>query len=88
MAVGVGLYLLWLAIALPGLQPDPRLRALASLRRPGNLVAGLVFAQLCAGVVNVMLSAPGWMQLLHLALSTALWTAMVVLTLAAHQRQM
>lgn len=77
LAVGVGLYLLWFSIALPAMPgTDP------SVRKLGNLVAGLVLAQLCAGVVNIMLSAPGWMQLLHLALATCLWTALVVLALA------
>jgi cytochrome c oxidase assembly protein subunit 15 len=79
LAVGVGLYLLWLSIALPGMSgvdADP------TVRRLGNLVAGLVLAQLCAGMANIMLSAPGWMQLVHLALATCLWTAVVVLALA------
>lgn len=75
LAVGVGFYLLWLAIALPGMPAGP------SVRRLGNIVAGLVVAQLCAGVVNIMLSAPGWMQLVHLALATSLWVALVVLGL-------
>jgi cytochrome c oxidase assembly protein subunit 15 len=79
LAVGVGLYLLWLAIALPGM---PGVDADPMVRRLGNLVAGLVLAQLCAGVANIMLSAPGWMQLVHLALATCLWTAVVVLALA------
>ncbi len=77
LAVLVGLYLLWLAIALP------KLPARDDVRRLGNVVAGLVVAQLCAGVVNIMLSAPGWMQLVHLALATAVWIAVVVLALAA-----
>jgi heme a synthase len=75
LATGVGLYLLWLAITLPGLP------ATATVRRLGNIVAGLVVAQLCAGVVNIMLLAPGWMQLVHLALATSLWVALVVLAL-------
>jgi heme a synthase len=79
-AVVVGLVLLWLAIALPGMPDNPRVRML------GNVVAGLVVAQLCAGVVNVMLSAPGWMQLVHLGLATCLWIALVLLTLTASQR--
>jgi cytochrome c oxidase assembly protein subunit 15 len=85
LAIGVGLYLLWFSIALPGM---PGADADPSVRRLGNLVAGLVLAQLCAGVVNIMLSAPGWMQLVHLALATCLWTAIVVLALAglSHQR--
>lgn len=77
LAVASGLYLLWLAIALPGMPNQPRVRSL------GNLVAGLTVAQLCAGVVNIMLSAPGWMQLVHLALATCLWIALVLLSLAA-----
>jgi heme a synthase len=79
IAIGVGLYLLWFAIAvptMPGVDTDP------SVRRLGNLVAGLVLAQLCAGVANIMLSAPGWMQLVHLALATCVWTAVVLLGLA------
>ncbi len=80
-AVVVGLYLLWLAIALPGMSDK------LELRRLGNLVAGLVVAQLCAGVVNIMLSAPGWMQLVHLALATCLWIVLVLLTLSAAQKQ-
>lgn len=78
LAVGVGLYLLWLAITLPG--AEPRTRPIA------NVCAGLVIAQLCAGVVNVMLSAPGWMQLVHLALATGLWIAFVLLTLEASEQ--
>lgn len=78
LAVGVGLFLLWFSIALPGMGGDSD----PTVRRLGNLVAGLVLAQLCAGVVNIMLSAPGWMQLVHLALATCLWTALVVLALA------
>ena len=82
LAIGSALYLLWLAVALPGLGSEAR----PDLRKLGNIVAGLVLAQVSAGVVNIMLSAPGWMQLLHLALATMLWTALVVLTLAAAQR--
>lgn len=77
LAVVCGLFLLWLAIALPGA------KASATLRRSGNLLAGLVVAQLCAGVVNIMLSAPGWMQLVHLGLATALWIALVTFALIA-----
>jgi cytochrome c oxidase assembly protein subunit 15 len=77
LAVAAGLYLLWLAVALPGMPNQPAVRTF------GNLVAGLTVAQLCAGVVNIMLSAPGWMQLVHLAIATVLWIALVLLSLAA-----
>lgn len=35
----------------------------------------LVLAQLGAGVINIGLSAPGWLQVLHLALANLLWMA-------------
>lgn len=78
LAVGSGLYLLWVAITLPGVgeSPAPGVRTLA------NVVAGLTVAQLSAGVVNIMLSAPGWMQLVHLGLATCLWIGLVLLTLS------
>jgi cytochrome c oxidase assembly protein subunit 15 len=44
-----------------------------------RLVIALVFAQVGAGVLNILLSAPGWMQVVHLALATSLWLALVVL---------
>ena len=34
--------------------------------------------QLVAGVVNVMLLAPVWMQLFHLLLADALWIVLVL----------
>ncbi|HEV8550110.1 MAG TPA: COX15/CtaA family protein, partial [Polyangiaceae bacterium] len=44
-----------------------------------HAVLALTGAQVTAGVVNVLLSAPGWLQILHLALSLALWVALVLL---------
>lgn len=81
LAVATGLYLLWISIALPGMPDEPQ------VRRFGNLVAGLTVAQLCAGVVNIMLSAPGWMQLVHLGIATCLWIALVLLSLAVLSSQ-
>lgn len=52
-----------------------------TVRRWGSWVLVLTVVQLCAGVINVMLSAPGWMQVVHLLLGTALWVAAVVFTL-------
>jgi heme A synthase len=40
---------------------------------------GLVFVQLIAGVVNVILLAPVWMQILHLLLADLLWVLLVLL---------
>ena len=46
-------------------------------------VAGLVGLQLLAGAVNVMLAAPIFMQLVHLALADALWISLVVFCASA-----
>jgi heme A synthase len=48
-------------------------------RRFGHAVAGLAVVQVVAGVVNVVLLAPVWMQLVHLLLADALWIALVLL---------
>jgi heme a synthase len=40
---------------------------------------GLVFVQLVAGAINVLLLAPVWMQLVHLLLADILWIALVLL---------
>lgn len=42
-------------------------------RRMQSAIAALVTVQLAAGAVNVLLLAPVWMQLFHLALAAALW---------------
>jgi heme A synthase len=47
------------------------------------VVAALVFLQLAAGAVNIVLLAPVWMQILHLLLADLLWVALVVTTLEA-----
>jgi len=47
--------------------------------RLGRSVAALALTQLVAGLVNVMLLAPVWMQLLHLLLADALWISLVLL---------
>jgi heme A synthase len=42
-------------------------------------VALLAMIQLLAGLINVVLLAPVWMQLLHLLLADALWITLVLL---------
>jgi heme a synthase len=39
----------------------------------------LVFTQLCAGTLNLVLLAPVWMQILHLLLADSLWIGLVLL---------
>jgi len=46
-----------------------------------RFVAAAVIAQVLAGVVNILLSAPGWMQIVHLLLANVLWISLIFLTL-------
>ena len=39
----------------------------------------MVAGQITAGVVNLLLSAPVWMQMIHLLLADALWISLVLL---------
>jgi len=65
----------------------------ARLRQPGNDVKrwsttliALVFVQLGAGAVNLLLHAPIWLQLVHLLLSDLVWIALVLLGCATIQQ--
>lgn len=52
-------------------------------RRLGPSLAALVFVQLAAGAVNIILLAPVWMQLIHLLLANLVWVTLVAMTLEA-----
>lgn len=79
IAVGVGLYVLFVAHTVASPQ------ASAAVRRWGGVVMLGVLVQVGAGVVNILLSAPGWLQVVHLLLGTGLWIAVVFLALAARE---
>lgn len=49
------------------------------LRQTVKWVLGLVSLQVTLGVINVILYAPGWMQLIHLLVADVLWIAAVLL---------
>ena len=52
--------------------------ALASGGRPGRVVAFLLSAQLFAGMINLLMMAPVWMQMAHLLIADAFWIALVL----------
>jgi len=54
-----------------------------SAARTGGAALLLVLLQLGAGVLNVALLAPAWLQILHLLLADLLWIALVLLALEA-----
>lgn len=72
VAITTAAFVLAVAWKTPDLGPH------RDVERGSRLVIGLVFAQVGAGVMNVLLSAPGWMQVVHLGVATILWIALVV----------
>ncbi len=77
IAVFTGLYL-WLTAPI------------IARERPGigplffsNAVRILVIVQLAAGVVNILLNVPVWMQLVHLLLADLMWIVVVLLGVSA-----
>lgn len=69
--------------------------AAVSVRRAGRLSASraasisiaLVVLQIVAGVLNVVLLAPVWMQVVHLLIADLLWVALLLMTLEAGRAQ-
>jgi pyridoxamine 5'-phosphate oxidase len=70
-AVAAGAFLLYLAPFLARRRPSP------AVRRFAGWTSVLVFVQLLAGAVNVLLLAPIWLQIVHLLLADLLWIAAV-----------
>ncbi len=77
LAVGVGAYLAAMGAAVRILRPGPRVARLAV----GLAVVFVV--QLAAGLLNVSLAAPVWLQLVHLGLAYLVWLVVVLLTASA-----
>jgi heme A synthase len=73
LAIGTGLYLLALAASFAARGQGPTVTGLA--RGLGTLVA----AQWVAGLANVALLAPVWLQLTHLLLADLVWIVLVLL---------
>ena len=76
LAVAMAAVLLLTAVVCAARRPS------LETRRFGIAVAALVLTQLLAGVVNLVLLAPTWMQLVHLLLADVLWLALVGLVAA------
>lgn len=60
-----------------------RARPEREVGRAATALGTLVVAQLAAGVLNLALLAPVWMQLVHLVLADAVWIALVLLAAAS-----
>ncbi len=76
-ALAAGVLLLWVARRALRASAGPR------VRRAALAVALLVAVEIAVGVVNVLLLAPVWLQLVHLFLADLLWIALVLLATAS-----
>ncbi len=76
LAVGLGALVMLLSRWVARLRPS------AEVRRASTAIVIVYAAQLCAGVVNLVLLAPVWMQLVHLLLADLVWMALVRLCAA------
>jgi heme A synthase len=74
MAAMVGFYIIYLVSALR-LKLDDLVHQRLSL-----IVGSFVLLQLIAGLVNLLLLAPWWMQIIHLFLADSLWISLVLLS--------
>lgn len=79
VAAGAGLFLLYAGVALPKRIPSE------IVRQASALLVLLVLVQAMAGVINIWLLAPVWMQLAHLFIASLLWIVLVVLTAVVAQ---
>jgi cytochrome c oxidase assembly protein subunit 15 len=76
-AVAVSGLLLFVTSAVARLSPS------SEVLRLKLVVSGLVWLGLGIGLLNVLLSAPGYMQVIHLAVATGLWLSFVLFGAAA-----
>ncbi|XLE15108.1 COX15/CtaA family protein [Deinococcus altitudinis] len=81
MALAVSAYLLWFAGRVGSRQGNGG--SLLEPRRWKTALHALIGVQILAGILNIVLKAPGWMQLLHLFLGCALWLGVVMLCYVA-----
>jgi len=77
LAVGIGALVVLVARWVARLRPS------AETRRAAAAIIIIYAAQLCAGLVNLVLLAPVWMQLVHLLLADFVWMALLRLCAAA-----
>lgn len=76
LAIGVGALVVAVASAVARMRPS------AEAKRGAVLLGVLYALQLAAGVINLVLLAPVWMQLIHLLLADLVWIFLVRLSAA------
>ncbi len=77
LAIGVAAFVAYVAMVLPAYRTSP------DVKRASLVLAGCVSLQVCAGALNVWLSAPGYLQVIHLFLANFTWISLILLAAAA-----
>ena len=72
LAIGVGFGLVFL-VGLLGMLSEITLN-----KRLAAILAGVYLLQLAAGVINLLLLAPVWLQIVHLFLEVCVWITLVL----------
>ncbi len=72
IATSVGLYLLLMGGLLTHLRPSPRVKSMV------QWMVAAYGVQMAVGLLNVSLSAPIWLQLVHLATADWLWICLIM----------
>jgi heme a synthase len=81
LAVGVAAFVAYVAALYSGY------RSSRGVRRASQALVGSVVLQVCAGVLNIWLSAPGPLQIVHLLLANLVWIALILLAAAMCQSE-
>ena len=71
IAICAGAWLLFYGVSIGRRQPG--------VRRTAWIMLAFLAAQVLAGATNLLLLAPGWMQMVHLLLADLLWISLVLL---------
>lgn len=81
IAAITGFYILFLSVRVAAVRPY------RDVRRFAWVLGGLFVVQLAAGMVNLVLLAPVWMQIVHLLLADLVWISLVVFSAAALEQR-
>jgi cytochrome c oxidase assembly protein subunit 15 len=76
LAIAVAAFVAYVAAVVPGY------RTSLDVKRASLALAGSVALQVCAGALNIWLSAPGYLQVTHLLLANFTWISLILLTAA------
>jgi heme A synthase len=74
IAIVVSIYLIIIVIIIRKINPQPTVVYLS------YVFTWLLIAQLGLGYLNVLLSAPIWMQIIHLLMADAIWIVLILFT--------